>query len=148
MGESFRDAPKTRRPRRDSLPYQGPILLAEVEERLERVGEELEDMGMHHKPRCEQAASDKADWEAHLHRVILEVADRGDKTAADIREAYARAAMQINDDGEITGLTGNDLYRNYKINTASVEAEARAMRALEARGGWLQTLSANIRGAT
>lgn len=150
MGESFRDAPRTRRPRpqRDDLPYQGPILLAEIEERLERVGEELEQLALAHESQCILGASDKADWEAHLARVILEVANRGDKTAADVREAHARAAMAINGDGEIVGLTGNDLYRNYKINTAAAESGARSMRALEARGNWLQTLAANVRGAT
>jgi len=150
MGESFRDAPRTRRPRSqtDDLPYQGPILLAEVEDRLERVGDELEQLALTHENLCIKGASDKADWEAHLGRIILEIADRGDKTAADIREAHARAAMQVDGDGVITGLTGNDLYRNYKINTAAAESSGRAMRALEARGGWLQTLAANARGAT
>lgn len=141
----------TRRPRSedpprkgDGLPYQGPLLITDVEERLEHCGIQLEEMAIHHEQICIQAASDKADWEKHLSVHVVRVADSGEKTAADVREARARLAPVEGDPDQ----TGNDLYRAYKINTAAAESGARAMKALETRGGWLQTLAANIRGAT
>lgn len=127
----------------DGLPLPPVATMGEVEERILNAEAELAELTHTHQQLAEEAADAEADWKAHLGRVILRVHHSGERTAVDVREAMARDELD-----PYTGHSGEDLYRQYKRKTASAESSARAMRALEARGGMFQTLAANIRKVT
>lgn len=117
--------------------------MGEVEERIVRAEDELVLLTETHMKLAERAAHAKADWMAHLSRVLVRIAHSGEKGASDIREAMARTEVD-----PITKQEGNDLYRTYKVLTETVEAQARAMRAIESRVNAWQTIAANIRKVT
>lgn len=124
----------------DDLPFDSLVTMGEVERRLCRCEEELVKITENHMVLSKQAAEAKADWMAHLSRVLVRIAHSGEKGASDIREATARVEID-----PITGREGNDLYRTYKILSETVEAQARAMRAIESRLNAWQTIAANLR---
>lgn len=124
----------------DGLMYDAVMSMGEVERYILRADEELVKLTESHMTLARQAAEAKADWMAHLSRVLVRIAHSGEKGASDTREAMARTEID-----PITGREGNDLYRTYKILTETVDAQARAMRAIESRlNGW-QTIAANLR---
>lgn len=118
-------------------------IMGDVENRLLRAEFELAELTSIHMGLANDAAEAEADWKAHRDRVIVRIANSGDKMAADMREAHAR--MEIDPK---TGMSGEDLYRRYKVTEAAAESSARAMRAIEARLGSFQTLAANLRKVT
>lgn len=124
----------------DELPFAPLMTMGEVEERLRRADDELLALTESHMGISEQSAEAKADWMAHLSRVLVRIAHSGEKGASDTREAMARTEID-----PITGREGNDLYRTYKVLSETTEAQARAMRAIEARIGAWQTICANLR---
>jgi len=124
----------------DGLPYAHLMSMGEVEERIIRAEEELVKLTETHMDLSERAAHAKADWMAHLSRVLVRLAHSGEKGASDTREAVARSEMD-----PITGLEGNDLYRTYKVLTETAGAQARAMRAVESRVNAWQSIAANLR---
>ena len=114
--------------------------MAEVESRLLRAEAQLEELTLTHMGLADAAANAEADWKSHRDRVIVRIANTGERTAADYREAMARQEV----DPE-TQKSGDDLYRTYKVTCAAAESAARAMRSIEARLNAFQTLSANLR---
>lgn len=131
------------RQQRDDLPLQGPLSMAEVEERIMRADDELVTLTENHMNLADQAAHAEADWKAHLSRVAVRIAHSGEKSASDTREASARTEID-----PVTGRTGDDLYRTYKVTQAAAESSGRAMRSIEARLAAFQTIAANIRKVT
>lgn len=123
--------------------FDRPMGLGEIEAKIRRCEDELLEFTTQHMRLGPEAASAKADWLAHLSRVLTRISNSGEKGAADIREATARVEID-----PITGREGNDLYRTYKILDETVDTQARAMRAIEARLSAWQTLAANVRQQT
>ena len=117
-----------------------PATMAEVEERLLRAESQLEELTTTHMSLADAAANAEADWKSHRDRVIVRIANSGERSAADYREAVARQEI----DPE-TGKSGDELYRTYKVTEAAAESSARAMRSIESRLNSFQTLAANIR---
>lgn len=117
--------------------------MGEVEERILRAESELARLTQDHMNLAEAAAHAEADWKAHRDRIIVRIAAGDERTAADMREATARCEVD-----PVTGQSGDELYRHYKVTEARAESSARAMRAVEARLNGMQTISANIRRTT
>jgi hypothetical protein len=124
----------------NDYPLPSVLGMGEVEERILAANDELADLTATHTHLADAAANAEADWKAHRDRVIVRLHHSTERTAADTREAIARAEM----DPE-TGQAGDELYRTYKVTTYAMESSARAMRAIEARLNSLQTISANLR---
>lgn len=134
-----------RRARRD--PGTGTIhSLAEVEERLLDADEELAELVESHYEIAEKAAEAEADWKQHRDRILVKLADEGTKEAADVREARARRARV--DPQDLDSMTGDELYRIYKINEAAEKSVDRHIRALQTRMSALQSVAKGIRGET
>lgn len=120
--------------------------LGEIERRLMRIDDELAAAVEEHFGAAEEAGGAKADWEAHLSRILVLLADQGEKEAADIREARARRARQ--DPQDPASPTGDDLYRIYKILEGREKSIDRQIRALQTRATALMSVAKGIRGVT
>lgn len=118
--------------------------LGEIEQRIMRVDNELEELVEEHYTAAEEAASAEADWKAHRDRILVWLADTGDKEAADIREARAKRA-KVEWDSE---MTGEDLYRVYKIREAREKSIDRQIRAIQIRATSLMSVARGIRQAS
>lgn len=120
--------------------------LGEVERRIMRVDDELADLVEQHYSAAEQAAEAEADWKSHRDRILVGIADRGDKEAADIREARAKRARV--DPSDPDSAIGDDLYRLYKIFEAREKSIDRHIRAVQTRATALMSVAKGIRGVT
>ena len=120
--------------------------LGEVERRIMRVDDELADLVEQHYNAAEQAAEAEADWKRHRDRVLVAIADRGDKEAADIREARAKRSRV--DPSDPDSAIGDDLYRLYKIFEARETSIDRHIRAIQTRATALMSVAKGIRGVT
>jgi hypothetical protein len=120
--------------------------LGEVERRIMRVDDELADLVEQHYSAAEQAAGAEADWKSHRDRILVAIADRGDKEAADIREARAKRARV--DPSDPDSAIGDDLYRLYKIFEAREKSIDRHIRAVQTRATALMSVAKGIRGVT
>ena len=143
--------PRARRRSRNGPSYDddGAMLpevpgIAEIEQRIMRCDDELAELVEEHYNAAEEAATAEADWKAHRDRVLVLLADRPDKEAADIREARAKAARV--DGSDPNSLKGEDLYRVYKILEAREKSIDRHIRAVQTRVSGLQSIARGIRG--
>lgn len=151
--ESFQDATPAQRGPRTVADTGGTsrrayvdgelLTMGEVEQRLMAADTELEHLVHEHMRLCEEAAHAEANWKGHRDRVIVQMLAKGERTAADTREAYARSGV----DPE-TGQSGEELYRSYKLTEARAGSSARAMKALESRMSVLQTIASNLRSVS
>lgn len=143
--------PRARRRSRNGPSYDddGAMLpevpsLGEIEQRIMRCDDELAELVQEHYNAAEDAATAEADWKAHRDRVLVLLADRPEKEAADIREARAKAARI--DGSDPLSLKGEDLYRAYKILEARERSISRHIYAVNTRVGGLQSVAKGIRG--
>lgn len=133
-------------PRSDDGMLPAAIGLGEIEERLLRCDTELENLISEHFEAAEQAAHAEADWKGHLGRILVMLADAGDKESADIREARARRAHQ--DPQDPSSPTGDDLYRLYKVLAGRETSIDRQIRAVQTRATAMMAVAKGIRGQT
>lgn len=131
------------RARRDPAMLPEMVTLAEVERRIMRCDDEIARLVEDHFTAAEDAASAEADWKQHRDRCLVRIADRGDKEAADIREARAKVAFV--DAGDPKSLRGEDLYRTYKLLEAREKSVDRALRAVQTRASGLMSVAKGIR---
>jgi hypothetical protein len=120
--------------------------LGEVERRIMQIDDELAKLVEEHYGAAEQAAVAEADWKGHRDRVLVGIADRGDKEAADIREARAKCSLV--DPLDPHSASGDDLYRLYKIYEAREKSIDRHIRAVQTRATALMSVAKGIRGVT
>jgi len=120
--------------------------LGDVERRIMRCDDDLADLVEDHYRAAEDAASAEADWKQHRDRVLVALADRGEKEAADIREARAKRARI--DPTDPNSILGEDLYRTYKVLEARERSIDRHLRAVQTRATALMSVARGIRGAT
>ena len=111
-----------------------------------RCDDELADLVEQHYNVAETAASAKADWEAHRDRVLVRLADKGDKEAQDIREARAKRAHV--DDHDPESPLGEDLYRTHLILAATEKSVDRNLKAVQSRATALMSVAKGIRNAS
>jgi hypothetical protein len=111
-----------------------------------RCDDELAQLVEDHYRAAEEAAAAEADWKQHRDRVLVALADNGEKEAADIREARAKRTRvdPRNPDSEL----GEDLYRLYKILEAREKSIDRHIRAIQTRATALMSVARGIRGQT
>lgn len=130
----------------DGLPLPSLPTLGEIERRIMRCDDELAQLVDDHYRAAEEAATAEADWKRHRDRVLVALADNGEKEAADIREARAKRTRvnPANPDSEI----GDDLYRLYKILEAREKSIDRHIRAVQTRMTGLMAVARGIRGQT
>ncbi len=120
--------------------------LGEIERRIMRCDDELAQLVDDHYKAAEEAAEAEADWKRHRDRVLVALADSGEKEAADIREARAkRTRIDPHDAGS---MLGDDLYRLYKILEAREKSIDRNIRAIQTRMTGLMSIARGIRGQT
>jgi len=142
--------PQEERQEDDGLPYQPPVSMAEVEERIMRADDELARLTETHVNLADQSARSEARWKNHRDRCIVKIVRGGDKGAKDTREAYAKEMecgsprCPCSEDP----YAGERLYEEYEIRVSAKDSSARAMRSIESRLNAFQTISANIRAAT
>lgn len=129
--------------------------LGEIERRIMRCDDELEQLVEDHYNAAEEAASAEADWKRHRDRCLLAIAN-ADETddflkavgkSADLREAYAKGVRTDPDDLS-NPETGDDLYRLYKILEARERSIDRHIRAVQTRATALMSVAKGIRGQT
>lgn len=120
------------------------ISLGEIEQRLIACDDELARLVDEHFYVSRDRAHAEADWKSHLGRVLVKIADAGDKGAQDIREARARATHVDSTDPDSP--TGEDLYRTYKVLEAAESNTDRAVRALQTRMMGLMAVAKGVRG--
>ena len=120
--------------------------LGDIERRIMRCDDELAQLVEDHYRAAEEAAAAEADWKQHRDRVLVALADSGEKEAADIREARAKRTRvdPRNPDSEL----GEDLYRLYKILEARERSIDRNIRAIQTRATALMSVARGIRGQT
>lgn len=140
-----------RRPDSDARDDDGTLLpplptLGDIERRIMRCDDELAQLVEDHYRAAEEAAAAEADWKQHRDRVLVALADNGEKEAADIREARAKRTRvdPRNPDSEL----GEDLYRLYKILEAREKSIDRHIRAIQTRATALMSVARGIRGQT
>lgn len=121
--------------------------LAEIEQRIMRCDDELADLVLELEEVAEAKASAEADWNAHLDKMLVFIADTGDKEASDIRLARARLA-KVNPDDPEDQTTGADLYRTWQILQAHEKNLTSALGALKSRLMGLMSVAKGIRGVT
>jgi hypothetical protein len=120
--------------------------LGEIERRIMRCDDELARLVEDHYRAAEDAASAEADWKRHRDRVLVALADSGEKEAADIREARAKRTRV--DPTDTASMLGDDLYRLYKILEAREKSIDRNIRAIQTRMTGLMAVARGIRGQT
>ena len=135
----------------DSYDDDGTLLpplptLGDVERRIMRCDDELAQLVEDHYRAAEEAAEAEADWKQHRDRVLVALADNGEKEAADIREARAKRTRVNPRDPE--SVLGEDLYRLYKILEAKEKSIDRHIRAIQTRATALMSVARGIRGQT
>lgn len=135
------------RSRRRSSEIRDLPSLAEVEQRLARVDDELSELVLDLEETAEARANAEADWCNHRDRILVWIADQGDKEAADIREARARLAL-VNPEDPENKTTGADLYRTFKILEALEKSQSRACTSLQTRATTLMSVAKGIRNVT
>ena len=119
--------------------------LGEIEMRLMRCDDELTRLTMEHYHAAEEAAEAESDWKRHRDRVLVMLADRSIKEAADIREARAKAARVDGRDPDSP--KGEDLYHTYKLLEARERSIDRHLRAVQVRSTTLMSVAKGVRGA-
>lgn len=120
--------------------------LGDVERRIMRCDDDLAQLVEDHYRAAEEAAEAEADWKRHRDRVLVALADSGEKEAADIREARAKRTRTDPRDPESP--LGEDLYRLYKILEAREKSIDRHIRAVQTRATALMSVARGIRGQT
>lgn len=120
--------------------------LGEIERRIIRCDDELAQLVEDHYRAAEEAAEAESDWKRHRDRVLVALADSGEKEAADIREARAKRTRVKPDDPD--SMIGEDLYRIYKIYEARERSIDRHIRAIQTRMTGLMSVAKGIRGVT
>jgi len=134
----------------DGLPYQPPVTMAEVEERIMRADDELANLTETHVHLADQAARAEARWKNHRDRCITQIVRSGDKGARDTREAFSKEMVcgsprcPCQDDHD----AGGTMYEEYEIRVAAKDSSAKAMRSIESRMNAFQTIAANVRALT
>lgn len=116
--------------------------LMEVERRILACDGELGELVVDFSDLCDKAARAKAEWEEHRDRVIVGIANEGERTSEDVRLARAKLAMSAR------GLPGEELYRIYLITQAAADSCSKALNAVQARLSAQQTLVRGLRSAT
>jgi len=90
----------------------------------------------------EERAMAEAAWKEHRDRVIVDIANSGDKGAKDIREAVAKERVSRE------GTPGDELYRAYLIMEAAEESTKRQLGAVQSRLSGLQSIRRGIGAVT
>lgn len=130
----------------DGLPLPPLPTLGDIERRIMRCDDELAQLVEDHYKAAEEAAAAEADWKRHRDRVLVALADNGEKEAADIREARAKRTRI--DPRDPNSELGEDLYRYYKILEAREKSIDRHIRAIQTRATALMSVARGIRGQT
>lgn len=113
--------------------------LMEVERRILACDTRLGELVETYANQADLAARSKADWEEHRDRVILSVANSGERTSEDVRLATAKTTISSR------GTPGEDLYRTYLIARAAEDACGKHLYGVQARLSALQTLVKGLR---
>lgn len=130
----------------DGLPLPPLPTLGDIERRIMRCDDELAQLVEDHYRAAEEAAEAEANWKQHRDRILVMIADRGSKEAADIREARAKRTRIDATDPD--SMMGEDLYRLYKILEARERSIDRHIRAIQTRATALMSVARGIRGQT
>lgn len=116
--------------------------LMEVERRILACDTRLAELVEDYAELTDSAAAAKAEWEEHRDRVIVGIANSGERTSEDVRLATAKLAISSR------GTPGEELYRIYLITQAAADSCAKALYAVQSRLSALQTLCRGLRQVT
>lgn len=116
--------------------------LMEVERRILACDSSLADLVVDYADLTDTAARAKAEWEEHRDRVIIGIANSGERTSEDVRMANAKLAVSAR------GIPGEELYRTWLITQAAADSCGKALNAVQARLSALQTLCRGLRQVT
>lgn len=113
--------------------------LIEVERKVWLLEQQLEERTENYDELSDLEARARADWEEHRDRIILSIADSGERTSEDVRLARAKGAMSK------TNIPGEDLYRVWLISKAALDSCGKNMTSLGNRSSVQQSLLKHLR---
>ena len=88
------------------------------------------------------AAEARAAWEEHRDRILVGIANAGERTSEDVRLARAKCALGAD------GISGEDKFRHYLTMRAAEESCSKRLYAVQAQLSALQTLIRGLRQVT
>lgn len=122
------------------MKQSAPTSLADIDQRLYDLEDELATTDTDYTTTAIDAARAEANWKLHKSRILVKIANSGDKMSEDLREAKA---MQTDD--PTTKMSGEELYREYKLLEATERGLDRHMRAVSTRLSVYQSISKGVR---
>ena len=126
--EERRKAKPARHVSRESIPS-----LQEAEERLWNADAQLAELVEEYDTICMKRSHAQAAWERHLARIVVEIADSGERTAEDVRKARAQNTVSVE------GIMGSDLYEAFLLMSAAEASAKKRMDGLSTRISSMQT---------
>lgn len=116
--------------------------LMEVERRILACDTRLGELVEEYAELVDTAARARCAWEEHRDRMIVFVADQGERTSEDVRLARAKQAIST------SGMSGHELHQVYLITQGTADSCAKGLNAMQARLSALQTLARGLRSVT
>jgi hypothetical protein len=113
--------------------------LVDVERLISALDAKVDELVVEYATLSDLEADARAAWEGHLDRVIVLMADSGERSSEDVRRARAKDSIAV------SGESGHDVYKTHLLMKAALDSCGKALYATQTRLSVQQSLLKHLR---